>query len=38
MIAGLLNCWNTRLHRSRSSSEERLWDGMWLVSIKHLLQ
>lgn len=34
-LAGLFYCWDTRLYRSRSFIEERLWDGMWLVSGLH---
>ena len=29
--AGLFNCWYTWLHCTRSSAQEGLWNGMWLV-------
>lgn len=32
-FAGLFYCWYTRLHCSRGFVEERLWHGMWLVSM-----
>lgn len=28
---GILHCWDTWLHCPRSSLEERLWNGVWLV-------
>ena len=32
VVAGLFHCWNTWLYCSRSAAEERLWNGVWLVS------